>query len=234
MNEIDSVIPSVRTYDSEASEDVLVADAKAGSLDAFGKLIERCQAKVFRVAQTFARSREDAEEIMQDALVKAFKNLSKFRGDSRFYTWLVRITINEGLMKARARRPLVFSIDAPTATEERNLPREIEDWAPTPEQRYSQQELRNILSKTIRKLAPRYRMVVHLREIEGLSTPQIGRALDLSDTAVKSRLRRARLQMRYSLHTYLRPTVSGRSSRWFFALNSASQTAAMSQFALQQ
>lgn len=201
INELGSVIPPFRTHGPDINESILVAEAKGGSPAAFEQLVERYGARVFRLAQRIASSREDAEEIVQDAFVKAFKNISQFRGDSRFYTWLVRITVNEGLMKVRGRRQRVVSIDDP-GTEERTLPREIEDWGPTPEQRYSQQELRNILSTTIGQLAPRYRMVFHLRDVQGYSTKQTARALDVSQGVVKSRLRRARLKLRDSLDMY--------------------------------
>lgn len=202
ISEQNSVIPSLRTHDSDINENILVAEAKGGSLAAFGELVERYEARVLRVAQRFAHSREDAEEIMQDAFVKAFKNLPQFRGDSRFYTWLVRITINEGLMKVRGRRQTVLSIDDAVETEKRTPFLQIEDRGPTPEQRYSQHELRNILSATIGQLSPRYRVVFHLREVHGFSTKQTARVLDVSQAAVKSRLRRARSQLRDSLGTY--------------------------------
>lgn len=204
INEFNTTASSFSAYDSVRDEQELVREATGGSLEAFEQLVERYEARVFRLAQTIAHSHEDAEEITQDAFVKAFKNLSHFRGDSRFYTWLVRITINEGLMKLRRRRFNLVSIDEPFEKEDGTVPRELEDWGPSPEQRYSQKELREILATTIGELPPGYRTVFQLRDVEGFSTEQTARALDLTPTAVKSRLRRARLQLRDSLDDYFR------------------------------
>jgi RNA polymerase sigma-70 factor (ECF subfamily) len=158
---------------------------------------------VFRVAERIADSREDAEEIMQDAFVQAYKSLSRFRGDSRFYTWLVRITLNAGLMKVRRRRFNEISID--DQTNGSSLSGELQDWGPNPEQRYSQAELHRILEATIAQLAAGYRIVFQLRDVEGFSTQETAQALALSPMAVKSRLRRARAQLRQSLNLYFRP-----------------------------
>ena len=152
----------------ELSEEQLVAEAQAGSSAAFHQLVGRYESRVFRVAKSVARCHEDAEEIMQDAFVQAYKNLSRFRGDSRFYTWLVRITINEGLMKMRRWRPIETSLDA--QTDDGLTPCEIQDWGPNPEQRYSQEELHCILEGAIARLSPTYRVVFQLRDIEGFST----------------------------------------------------------------
>jgi RNA polymerase sigma-70 factor, ECF subfamily len=197
--------PSLRASTPvEYTEEKLVTQAKGGSMTAFEHLVERYEARVFRLAQAIARSREDAEDIMQDAFVQAFKNLPGFRGGSRFYTWLARITINASLMKIRQRRRSMISIDDPIETEEGILTRELEDWGPTPEQRYSQVELQEILATTIDELPRGYRTVFQLRDVEGFSTEETAHALDLSPTAVKSRLRRARLKLRDSLDRYFR------------------------------
>jgi RNA polymerase sigma-70 factor, ECF subfamily len=188
----------------EFNEERLVAEGQGGSLAAFQQLVECYGPKVFRVARRVARSHEDAEEIMQDAFVQAYKNLPNFRGESRFYTWLIRITINEGLMKARRRRLNEISIDGPA--KEGVFLFEIQDWGPNPEQRYSQEELHGILETTIAQLAPGYRIVFQLRDVEGFSTEETARALSLSPTAVKSRLRRARGQLRESLNRYFKPS----------------------------
>jgi len=186
-------------------EEQLVAEAQGGSIIAFQQLVERYEAKVFRLAQRIARSHEDAEEIMQNAFVQAFKNVSRFRGDSRFSTWLGRITINESLMKMRRLRIREISVDDPVGTEKGSLVRELVDQRPNPEQCYSQEELQDILAKTIAQLSPAYRIVFQLRDVEGFSTEETAVALDVSPTAVKSRLRRARLQMQDLLNRYLKP-----------------------------
>lgn len=187
----------------EASDEQLVAESQLGCLAAFQRLVERYESRVFRVAERIAHSREDAEEILQDAFVQAYKNLSRFRGDSRFYTWLVRITINEGLMKRRRRRFNEISIDV--QTDEGLIPCEIEDLGPNPEQRCSQAELHCLLEATIAQLSPAYRTVFQLRDVEGFSTEETAQALALSPTTVKCRLRRARFQLRESLNRCFKP-----------------------------
>jgi RNA polymerase sigma-70 factor, ECF subfamily len=196
----------------EYCEQELVAEAQDGSPLAFQRLVECYETRVFRLAQRIAHSREDAEEIVQNAFVQAFKNMSRFRGDSRFSTWLGRITINESLMKVRGRRVKEISVDHPVETEQGVLSREIQDRRPNPEQCYSQEELHGILAKTIAQLSPAYRTVFQLREVEGFSTEETADALDVSATAVKSRLRRARLQLRESLNRYLKPTSDQKSN----------------------
>jgi RNA polymerase sigma-70 factor, ECF subfamily len=198
------------TAPSHSEEDEWVAEARGGSLHAFEQLVDRYEARVFRVAQSITRSRADAEEIMQDAFVKAFENLSHFRGNSRFYTWLVRITINEGLMKVRRHRLNEISIDDAPENENGALPRELEDWGPTPERRYLQKELQGILANAIDELAPGYRTVFQLRDVEGFSAEETARSLNLSVPAVKTRLRRARFQLRQLLNKFFKPTMGAR------------------------
>jgi RNA polymerase sigma-70 factor, ECF subfamily len=186
----------------EVDERELVAQAQAGSMSAFERLVEKYERRIFRLAQNITRNREDAEDVMQNALVKAFRKLSAFRGDSSFYTWLVSITVNEALMGVRRRRWNVVSMDDPDKSNYSLLRDEIEDWGPNPEQRYSQTELQEILGRTIGALSPGYRIVFQLRDIESFSTRETAQALSLSSTAVKSRLQRARLQLRKSLNRY--------------------------------
>jgi len=165
---------------------------------------------VFRIAQHITQNREDAEDVVQDAFLKAYTNLGQFQGQSKFYTWLVRIAVNEALMKLRRRRPeRTVSLDEEVKTEDDSLPREVADWSPNPEQQYSQAELREILTRTIQGLPPGFRTVFVLRDVEGLSTEETAEALDLSIPAVKSRLLRARLQLRERLSRFFQKPESG-------------------------
>jgi RNA polymerase sigma-70 factor (ECF subfamily) len=182
----------------------LVAAAKAGDVAAFEELVGRYERKIFRLAQNILWNREDAEDVMQDAFLKSFQRLGDFRGDSRFYTWLVRITINEALMKLRKRRPIQVSLDKPLEGEDGLLPREIEDWGPTPEQRYGQKELDEILSRALGQLEIGNRIVFQMRDVEGLSAEETAQLLGLSVPAVKARLFRARLTLREKLNRYFR------------------------------
>jgi RNA polymerase sigma-70 factor, ECF subfamily len=195
-------------------ETVLVNAAKAGDVGAFEELVRRYDRNVFRIAQHITQNREDAEDVVQDAFLKAYENLPQFQMQSKFYTWLVRIAVNEALMKLRRRRPeRMVSLDEEVRTAEDSMPREIADWSPNPEQQYNQAELKDILGKTIQGLPPSFRTVFVLRDVEGLSTEETAEALNLSIPAVKSRLLRARLQLRERLNKYFKARKGGDSNK---------------------
>jgi RNA polymerase sigma-70 factor (ECF subfamily) len=196
-----------------SEELTLVQAAKRGDDSAFEELVRRYDRNVFRIAQHITQNREDAEDVVQEAFLKAYGNLAQFQEQSKFYTWLVRIAVNEALMKLRRRKPeRTVSLDEDIKTEDDSLPREIADWSPNPEQQYTQAELREILSKTIQGLPPGFRTVFVLRDVEGLSTEETAAALELSVPAVKSRLLRARLQLRERLGRYFQRRENGKSS----------------------
>jgi RNA polymerase sigma-70 factor, ECF subfamily len=194
-------LPSTVVKDDESA---LVAAAKSGDISAFETLVGRYERKIFRLAQNITQNREDAEDAMQESFLKAYEHLGEFQGNSRFYTWLVRIAVNQALMKLRRRRPNVVSLDQELDTGEDMMPREVEDWGPSPEERYGQTELSGILGKVIGELDPPFRIVFQLRDIEELSTEETAEALGLSVPAVKSRLLRARLKLREKLNQYFR------------------------------
>jgi RNA polymerase sigma-70 factor (ECF subfamily) len=183
-------------------EHQLVAAAKSGDVTAFEELVSRYERKIFRLTMNITRNREDAEDAMQDAFLKSYSHLKTFQGDSRFYTWLVRIAANEALMRLRKRRPNQFSLDEPIEGDDDLIPRELQDWGPGPEQRFAQTEMREILSSVIDGLEPDYRVVFVLRDIEELSTEETAASLGISVPAVKSRLLRARLKLREKLGRY--------------------------------
>src|ERR1700687_3679524 len=188
----------------------LVQAAKRGDDSAFEELVRRYDRNVFRIAQHITQNREDAEDVVQEAFLKAYSNLAKFQEQSKFYTWLVRIAVNEALMKLRRRKPeRTVSLDEEVKTEDDSLPREVADWSPNPEQMYNQAELREILTRTIQGLPTGFRTVFVLRDVEGLSTEETADALELSIPAVKSRLLRARLQLRERLNRYFQKKASG-------------------------
>jgi RNA polymerase sigma-70 factor (ECF subfamily) len=189
---------------AETNDDLkLVQASKNGDVAAFEQLVRRYDGKLFRIAQSVTHNREDSQDAVQEAFLKAYQHLGDFRGDSQFSTWLIRITLNQSLMKLRKlRRTKEMSLNEDFGTDEDVLPREVIDWAPNPEQLYGASELRNILIKTIEELRPILRAVFVLQDLEGLSTDQTAEALNLSQSAVKSRLRRARLQLRERLNKY--------------------------------
>ena len=184
----------------------LVQQVKQGQVEQFNELVNRHARKVFRLTQHITGNREDAEDALQEAFLKAYSRLPQFQGDSQFYTWLVRIAVNESLMKLRKRRVGGFSVslDDPIETEDDFLPREIAAWDENPEQKYARQELQEILDRAVSSLPPIFRTVFVLRDLEQLSTEEAAEALNLSVAAVKSRLLRARLQLREKLSPYFR------------------------------
>jgi len=183
----------------------LVARAKQGDTAAFEQLVRQYERQIFRVAQHITQNREDAEDIAQDAFLKAYEKLDQFQGNSKFSTWLVRIAVNESLMRLRKRKTSkTVSMDQDVETDEGSIPRDFAEWRPNPEQNYNQAELAEILRKTIAGLPPGFRTVFTLRDIENMSTEETADALGLSVPAVKSRLLRARLQLRERLSRYFR------------------------------
>jgi len=198
-------IIETKVKDAATDELALVQAAKRGDVAAFEELVKRYDRNIFRIAHHITQNREDAEDVVQDAFLKSYENLEQFQGNSKFYTWLVRIAVNESLMKLRRRRSdRTVSLDEDIETEEDTMPREVADWSPNPEQLYKQGELKDILRKTIQGLPSSFRTVFVLRDVEGLSTEETAEALDLSIPAVKSRLLRARLQLRERLNKYFR------------------------------
>ncbi len=186
----------------------LVAQARQGDTAAFNELTERYQRNIFRLAQNITQNREDAEDVLQETFLKAYEHLPDFHGDSKFYTWIVRIAVNEALMKLRKRKwDKTVWLDEPVDTGEDTVAREIAVWEDNPEQRYAKEELHDILDKAVNGLAPPYRTVFVLRDMEGLSTEETAEALDLSVPAVKSRLLRARLQLRDKLTAFFKKKV---------------------------
>src|SRR5258707_3195749 len=158
----------------------LVRAAKQGDDAAFEELVRRYDRNVFRIAQHITQNREDAEDVVQEAFLKAYGNLAKFQEQSKFYTWLVRIAVNEALMKLRRRKPeRTVSLDEEVKTEDDSLPREVADWSPNPEQMYNQAELRDILTRTIQGLPAGFRTVFVLRGVEGLFMGQTAPAREV-------------------------------------------------------
>ncbi len=193
------------------SELELVAAARHGDGGAFQQLADRYAPRIFRVAHGITRNHEDAEDVVQETLSRAYVRLDDFRGDSKFYTWLVRITINQALMKLRQRRTRSREVsfdDAVDAAQNPLLLR-IADPAPGPDAVYSRRELRLLIDSAVDQLAPESRIVFQLREFHELSLEEIARMLKLNISTVKSRLLRARLKLRDILNKYFpngRPT----------------------------
>jgi RNA polymerase sigma-70 factor (ECF subfamily) len=191
----------------------LVHASKNGDVAAFEQLVKRYDRKLLRIAQSITHNREDSQDAVQEAFLKAFQHLREFREDSKFSTWLIRITLNQSLMKLRKQRATrEVSLDEDFQADGDIFPIEVTDWAPNPEQRYRTSELRDILIKTLEELSPILRTVFVLRDIEELSIEETAEVLNVSRTAVKARLWRGRLQLREGLNKYFsKQTESARA-----------------------
>ena len=186
-------------------EAALLAKAREGDLAAFNELVNAYSRKIFRLAKHITQNDEDAEDVLQETFLKAFEHLSGFQGQSKFYTWIVRIAVNESLMKLRKRKSdRSVPLDEPVDTGEDTVVREIAVWEENPEQKYSREELGQILDEAVQGLRPAFRTVFVLRDIEELSTEETAEALGISIPAVKSRLLRARLQLREKLTRFFK------------------------------
>jgi RNA polymerase sigma-70 factor, ECF subfamily len=197
---------------SGARDDLdLVHACKNGDVAAFEQLVKRYVRKLLRIAQHVTHNKEDSQDAVQETFLKAFQNLGQFREDSKFSTWLIRITLNQSLMKLRKQRTIrEVSLEEDVRSGDIFLT-EATDWAPNPEQLYSASELREILIKALKELRPALRAAFVLRDIEGLSTDQTAEVLNVNPSAVKARLWRARLQLREHLTKYFgKPSRSAR------------------------
>ena len=191
---------STSTVAPAFDESALVARAKSGDVEAFSDLVSHYERRVFRMAKQITQNDDDAEDVLQETFLKAYTHLDNFQGNSKFYTWLVRIAVNEALMKLRKRRSdKTVPLDEPIDTGEDEMVREIAVWDENPEDSYSREELAHILDEAIQSLKPAYRTVFLLRDIEEMSIEETAEVLNLSISAVKSRLLRARLQLREKL-----------------------------------
>ena len=183
------------------NEAVLVRKAQTGCAESFAVLVKQYERKIYRLSFAATGVPADAEDVLQETFLKAYANIEHFRGESRFFTWLVRIAMNEAVTKLRRRHPHTWiSLDQPNDTDESiSTPEDIEDWRDNPEERYSKTELSAILSKVLQDLETPLRVVFALRDIEDLSCEETARVLGLSVPTIKSRLMRARLKLRKKL-----------------------------------
>ncbi len=173
-----------------------------GDTAAFYDLVRPYERAVFVAAMSVVHNEHDAEEVAQEAVLKAFVNLKSFRAESKFSTWLIQITINEARMKLRKDHAHLYeSIDAPRSDNdgEDYLPKDWADWREIPLETLKRKELRAALTRAIADLDPKYREVLILRDVEDFSIAETAAALNISEANVKTRLLRARLQVRDAL-----------------------------------
>ncbi len=176
---------------------------RSGDRVEFARFVEAYSGVIYRLALKMLGNSQDAEDILQETFIKAFRHISGFDGRSKLSTWLYRIATNEALMVLRRRKVNFLSIDQPDESgEEDQEPMQIVDWCCLPEPDLMSAEALEYLDHAIDELPASLRMVFLLREIEGLSTQETSEVLELSETAVKTRLSRARLRLRELLTSY--------------------------------
>jgi RNA polymerase sigma-70 factor (ECF subfamily) len=181
------------------TDEQLVRKAQQDDEKAFGELVHRYESKVYSLALKMLRNPEDAEDVLQDTFLRAYRGIKSFQGNSTFSTWIYRITANSALMRLRRKHLPTVSIDD---ADERETPINIADWAPGPVEQLLNQETQRAMSDAVESLPPEFRQVFVLRDIEELSNAEVAEILDLSVAAVKSRLHRARLKVRDRLAPY--------------------------------
>ena len=170
---------------------------QAGDPEEFSRLVEAYSSKIYRLATKMLNHQQDAEDVLQETFLKAYRGLKLFDGRSKISTWLFRIATNEALMVIRRKHPEMVSIDEPVETEAgEQEPVQIIDWCCLPEEELLSEETRHKLDAAVQKLPERLRVVFLLRDINDLSTHETADVLGLTDTAVKTRLSRARLRLK--------------------------------------
>jgi RNA polymerase sigma-70 factor (ECF subfamily) len=183
----------------------LVQASRGGDVAAFEQLVKRYDAKLLRIAHKVTQSPEDAEEAVQEAFFKAYQKLDQFQEHAKFSTWLIRITLNESLTKLRKQRAILKQlVDNDVDADSERRPFDVADWAPNPEMLYRASEFREILITSLQRLSPALKVVFVLRDIEEHSLRETSEILNLTETAVKTRLSRARLQLREELSKYFK------------------------------
>jgi RNA polymerase sigma-70 factor (ECF subfamily) len=185
-----------------------IEDLRKNDRDAFTALVDEFSPKLHRLALRMVNDPFEAEDILQETFLKAFKNIHKFEERSSIGTWLYRIATNEALMHLRKKRPDLVAIDEPIEMPDGHLVnRELKDWCCLPETEFMTNEAQAKLDEAIAELTPALRSTFILRDLHGLSTQESAEILDISEAAVKTRLLRARLQLRDSLSTYFEHRV---------------------------
>jgi len=192
---------SVTPLQVRANEADIIKRVCDGEREAFYELVHPYERMVYATAISVVRNPADAEEVAQEAVLKAFSNLASFRAESKFSTWILQITYNEAKMRLRkARSHLYESIDDSQPSEDADYwPKDFADWRPIPSELFERDEVRQAIQNATNSLSRTYREVFILRDVQNLSTKETATILGISEAAVKIRLLRARLQMRDTL-----------------------------------
>ncbi len=195
------------------SDEDLVKLSQSGDTRGFDELVRRYREKVYRLSYRILRNEDDAVEALQDAFLSAFKGLKNFKAESTFSTWLYRVTTNASLMKYRKRRENHVSLEQSQSPNESGEGLQLPDWSQQPLEELLDAETRQVMEEGKAQLHDDLRTVFAMRDEEGLSNAEVAAILDLSVPAVKSRLHRARLQLRDRLSRYFTDRLTRRGRR---------------------
>jgi len=198
--------------DNQENSGYSLKEVQKGNRSEFAKLINAHSNQIFRLAIKILGNEQDAEDVLQNTFLKAFQKIGSFEGRSNVSTWLFRIATNEALMLIRKQKPeMNVSEFSDEDIDEVESPVQFIDWCCLPESELMSDETRHMMDKAIYQLSEALRIVFILRDIEGLSIQETSQVLDLSETAVKTRLLRARLKLREQLSTYFGERLTDRS-----------------------
>jgi RNA polymerase sigma-70 factor (ECF subfamily) len=198
---------------SEGKSEISIEALRRGDRGEFARLVDAYSGPLYRLALKMLGNASDAEDALQNTFLKAFQHVDTFEGRSSLSTWLYRIASNEALMMLRKRRPEINFADSTVEEEdERNYdPVQFTDWCCLPEEEYLSAEARKAMDRAVEHLPETLRIVFVLRDIEDLSIQETSQVLGLSETAVKTRLLRARLSLREELSSYYGDRLNKRS-----------------------
>lgn len=186
------------------TDEELVRSAQAGESPAFDELVRRYTNIVYRVLYKILRHEEDSQDALQDTFVNAYRALPRFRQDAKFSTWIYRIATNSALMKARARRTNLVSLDDPGPEGEGRSAWDLPDWSATPDEDILTDEIRRIMEEAIQALPPEQRAAFVLHDVQDLSSAETAEAMGITVSAVNSRLHRARVFLRDRIGRYVK------------------------------
>ena len=201
---------------SNRTEAEMIAAILAGETQLYHELIRPYERNVYLMALSYMKNEADAEDVAQEAFVKAFRNLASFRAEARFSTWLISITLNEA--KSRLRRKLLVpmdSLDAPPDDDHNVSPALLRDWREIPSEVLERGEIRQLLQEAIEQLPDIYRRVFLLRDVQEMNINETAEALNISIPSVKVRLHRARMMLQKQLAPQLRTVNRTSKRRWF-------------------
>ncbi len=194
----------------------MIAAILAGDTQLYHALIRPHERRVYVMALSYMKNEADAEDVAQEAFMKAFRSLSTFRSEAKFSTWLISITLNEA--RGRLRRQAIVrmeSLDVPPDEGGTISPALLRDWREIPSEAVEREEIRKLLQLAVAGLPEIYRQVFLLREVEELNTQETAEALDISVSAVKARLHRARMMLQKNLTPQLKSVTRAPKRRWF-------------------